>query len=88
MLQWRLTRCQFSSARIPVTLSTDDPGNVSHDLVTDIRGRPLAGLSNQQLLKLAEHSISAFLSPVEKRKFLDDFRSAAEWELPDIILMS
>jgi aminodeoxyfutalosine deaminase len=62
-----------------VTLSTDDPGMFSTDLLAEYARAAALGLSSQQLLRLAEQSFSAaFLPPAEKRVFLENFRSAAQ----------
>jgi aminodeoxyfutalosine deaminase len=62
-----------------VTLSTDDPGMFSTDLLAEYGRAAALGLSPQQLLRLAEQSFSAaFLPPAEKRAYLENFRSAAQ----------
>jgi aminodeoxyfutalosine deaminase len=62
-----------------VTLSTDDPGMFHTDLLTEYSHAASLGLSNAQLLQLAEQSFNAaFLPPIEKRQLLEDFRTAAK----------
>lgn len=62
-----------------VTLSTDDPAMFSTDLLTEYSRAASLGLSPQQLLRLAEESFAAaFLSPADKRSYLEAFRSAAK----------
>ena len=49
------------------------------DLLTEYSRAASLGLSKEQLLQLAEQSFNAaFLPPIEKRQFLDDFRGAAK----------
>ena len=70
---------QLVEAGSLVTLSTDDPAMFHTDLLTEYSRAASLGLSNEQLLQLAERSFSAaFLPPMEKRKLLDDFRAAAK----------
>ncbi len=69
----------FVDRGVPVTLSTDDPGMFHTDLLTEYSVAASLGLSNPQLLQLAEQSFnSAFLTPEEKRRYLDDFHAAAK----------
>jgi aminodeoxyfutalosine deaminase len=69
---------KFLERRIPVTLSTDDPGLFHTDLLAEYSHAASLGLSNKQLLQLAEQSFNAaFLPPIEKRKLLEDFQAAA-----------
>jgi len=61
-----------------VTLSTDDPGMFHTDLLTEYSHAASLGLSDRQLVKLAEQSFrAAFLSPAEQQRYLEDFRAAA-----------
>lgn len=69
----------FVDRGVPVTLSTDDPGMFHTDLLTEYSIAASLGLSNPQLLHLAEQSFnSAFLTPEEKRRYLDNFHAAAK----------
>ena len=69
----------FVTAGIPVTLSTDDPGMFHTDLLTEYSVAASLGLSDAQLLQLAEQSFnSAFLTAEEKRTYLDNFHAAAK----------
>jgi aminodeoxyfutalosine deaminase len=62
-----------------VTLSTDDPGMFSTDLLAEYSRAASLGLSPQQLLSLAEQSFAAaFLPPLDKRTYLENFRAAAK----------
>lgn len=62
-----------------VTLSTDDPGIFDTDLLTEYSRAASLGLSNAQLLQLAQQGFgAAFLPPADKRRLLDDFQSAAK----------
>ena len=50
-----------------MTLSTDDPAMFHTDLLTEYARAASLGLSNAQLLHLAEQSFNAaFLSPLDK----------------------
>jgi aminodeoxyfutalosine deaminase len=70
---------KFLERGLSVTLSTDDPAMFHTDLLTEYSKAASLGLSNQQLLALAEQSFSAaFLPPAEARHLLDDFRAAAK----------
>ncbi len=70
---------KFLEQGLSVTLSTDDPGMFHTDLLTEYSHAASLGLSNPQLLQLAERSFSAaFLPPIEKRQLLDNFRTAAK----------
>ena len=69
---------KFIQGGLPVTLSTDDPALFHTDLLTEYSRAASLGLSDKQLLQLAEQSFNAaFLTPLDKRKYLDDFRAAA-----------
>ncbi len=69
----------FLERGLAVTLSTDDPALFHTDLLTEYSRVASLGLSDKQLLQLAEQSFSAaFLPPLEKRQLYDDFRSAAK----------
>lgn len=70
---------KFLEKGLMVTLSTDDPGMFHTDLLTEYSKAASLGLSDGQLLRLAEQSfLAAFLPPVEKRRRLDEFRAAAK----------
>ncbi|HUJ32095.1 MAG TPA: adenosine deaminase [Candidatus Acidoferrum sp.] len=70
---------RFLERGLAVTLSTDDPGMFHTDLLTEYSKAASLGLSNEQLLNLAEQSFSAaFLPAQDKRKLLEDFRTAAK----------
>jgi aminodeoxyfutalosine deaminase len=70
---------QFLERGLRVTLSTDDPALFHTDLLTEYSRAASLGLSNLQLLLLAEQSFhAAFLPATDKRKLLDDFRAAAK----------
>lgn len=63
----------------PVTLSTDDPGLFHTDLLNEYACAASLGLTQQQLLHLAEQSFTAaFLPPDGKRLLLENFRTAAK----------
>lgn len=72
---------KFLEQGLLVTLSTDDPGLFHTDLLKEYALVESLGLSEKQILDLAESSINAaFLSPIEKRELLENFRSAAKAE--------
>ncbi len=69
----------FIRRGLSVTLSTDDPGMFHTDLLTEYSKAASLGLTNQELVRLAEQSFhAAFLTPDDKRKLLVDFRAAAK----------
>lgn len=69
----------FIRRGLVVTLSTDDPGMFHTDLLTEYSKVASLGLTNQELVQLAEQSFHvAFLTPDDKRKLLVDFRAAAK----------
>lgn len=70
---------KFIKQGLAVTLSTDDPAMFHTDLLSEYSVAASLGLSSQQLVQLAEESVSAsFLPPEDKRRMLDDFRAAAK----------
>jgi aminodeoxyfutalosine deaminase len=69
----------FIKRGIAVTLSTDDPGMFHTDLLTEYSNVASLGVSTPHLVRLMEQSFhAAFLPPDEKRKYLVDFRAAAD----------
>ena len=69
----------FLKLGVPVTLSTDDPGLFHTDLLSEYSHAAELGLSNEQLVQLAEQSfLAAFVSPEDKRQMLVDFRAAVK----------
>lgn len=70
---------KFLSKGLPVTLSTDDPSMFHTDLLTEYSLAASLGLSNSQLVQLAEQSfLASFLPAEEKRRMHDEFRAAAK----------
>lgn len=70
---------QFLERGLATTLSTDDPALFHTDLLTEYSRAASLGLSDKQLLQLAEQSFhAAFLPPLDKRKYLEDFSNAAK----------
>jgi adenosine deaminase len=69
----------FIKQGLTVTVSTDDPAMFHTDLLSEYSLAASLNLSSQQLVQLAEQSISAsFLPPEDKRRMLDEFRAAAK----------
>ena len=69
----------FIKRGISVTLSTDDPGMFHTDLLTEYSNVASLGVSTAQLVQLMERSFhAAFLPPEDKRKYLVEFRAAAD----------
>jgi len=70
---------RFMERGWPVTLSTDDPGLFHTDLCTEYVLAESLGLSQHELLRLAEQSFhAAFLAPGDKRQLLENFQAAAK----------
>jgi adenosine deaminase/aminodeoxyfutalosine deaminase len=70
---------KFIKQGLTVTLSTDDPAMFHTDLLSEYSVAASLGLSSQQLVQLAQQSVSAsFLPPDDKRRMLDEFRAAAK----------
>lgn len=70
---------KFIERGLPVTLSTDDPAMFHTDLLTEYSKAAALGLSDRQLVALAEQSFTAaFLAAAEKRVLLEQFRTAAK----------
>ena len=70
---------EFIKKGVVVTLSTDDAGLFHTDLLTEYSKAASLGLTDAQLMHLAEQSFhAAFLSPEDKRKLLVDFHAAAK----------
>lgn len=68
----------FLDRNWPVTLSTDDPALFDTDLTREYACAASLGLTQDQLLGLAEESFSAaFLPPDDKRLLLETFRARA-----------
>ncbi len=70
---------RFLERGVPVALSTDDPAMFHTDLLTEYTKAASLGLTDGQLLALAERSFqAAFLPAEEKRVLLEQFRAAAK----------
>lgn len=68
---------KFVESGLCVTLSTDDPAMFHTDLLTEYSKAAALGLSNEQMLSLAEQSFhAAFLPPDEARRLVHGFRAA------------
>jgi len=69
----------FLEHKWPVTLSTDDPGLFHTDLCKEYACAATLGLTEEQLVHLAEESFNAaFLPANDKRQLLETFRAAAK----------
>ncbi len=67
----------FVEKGVVVTISTDDPAMFGTDLLTEYSNAAALGLSEFQIMKLAEAGFSnSFLPPEEKRPLLEQFRAA------------
>jgi adenosine deaminase len=70
---------KFLEQGLLVTLSTDDPGLFHTDLLNEYALAESLGLSKKQMLDLTENSFNtAFLPPLDKREYLENFRAAAK----------
>lgn len=70
---------KFLARGLRVTLSTDDPAMFRTELLAEYSKAASLGLSDQQLVALAEQSFSAaFLPAADARRLLEDFRAAAK----------
>jgi aminodeoxyfutalosine deaminase len=70
---------KFLEQGLLVTLSTDDPALFHTDLLNEYALAESLGLSRKRVLELAENSINAaFLSPMDKRELLENFRGDAK----------
>jgi aminodeoxyfutalosine deaminase len=70
---------KFLKRGLLVTLSTDDAALFHTDLLTEYSKAASLGLSNTELLHLAEMSYeTSFLAPDQKQKYISQFRAAAK----------
>jgi aminodeoxyfutalosine deaminase len=70
---------KFLERGLRVTLSTDDPAMFHTDLLTEYSRAASLGLSDKQLVDLAEQSFhAAFLPRADRDSMVEDFRAAAK----------
>jgi aminodeoxyfutalosine deaminase len=70
---------EFVKRKIPITLSSDDPGIFHTNLLSEYSIAASLGLTDAQLVEIAGEGFqAAFLPPQEKREMLESFHAAAK----------